>query len=121
MLITMLETRRGSEDGPHRPPVHQGPAGTTCGTPSPAHFLNGGGRTIASRSRSRNQPSRRASSSYCRGMNGCDATWDICYPDGSFLVSIHFWDRAAESGGRGQDDRGGDERLHRAIRGAGIA
>lgn len=34
---------------------------------------------------------------YHRGTDGCDETWDICYPDGSLLVSIHFWERAAET------------------------
>lgn len=29
---------------------------------------------------------------YQRGTDGCDETWDICYPDGSHLVSIHFWE-----------------------------
>ena len=34
---------------------------------------------------------------YHRDADGCDETWDVCYPDGSHLVSIHFWERADET------------------------
>ena len=34
---------------------------------------------------------------YHRDTDGCDETWDICYPDGSLLVSIHFWEKADET------------------------
>jgi hypothetical protein len=29
---------------------------------------------------------------YQRGTDGCDETFDISYPDGTHLVSIHFWE-----------------------------
>jgi hypothetical protein len=34
---------------------------------------------------------------YQRDKDGCDSTWDIRYPDGSYLVSIPFWDAVQET------------------------
>lgn len=33
---------------------------------------------------------------YRRGRDGVDDTWDIYHPDGTFMVSIRFWDGGTE-------------------------
>ena len=34
---------------------------------------------------------------YERGTDGTDETFDILKPDGSHLVSVHFWEAEAEA------------------------
>ncbi len=92
MLITMLGTHRGSEDGHVVKQFVKGIKYDVADNLA-RRFLNQG---VAYNSEPFEEtPQGRFT--YSRGTDGVDSTWDISYPDGSHLVSIHFWEKADET------------------------
>jgi hypothetical protein len=94
MLITMIETRRGSEDGHTVRQFIKGSQYSVADTLA-RQFLNRGWAYNSEPGEDETHPDGKFS--YNRGTDGCDSTWDISYPDGTHLVSIHFWERADET------------------------